>query len=294
MDYLQYLNELISMPEEASELIYEVYENFFTSETFYAEYQKLHDEFFAGENILDKIKELAVRFETEESLLILVFAEMLSITTKSIYKEKNISEEIFYESMLDIPIWAKVCKRDYGIWGLKEIAFNWFTMQLRTTMFRLGRLQFHIITFKYDSYNYAGYTVNKDDEIINIHIPEGDALTYDKRIDSYKKAYKFLGKNVFVCDTWLFYPKHREFLPPNSNILSFMDDFDIIDSSESDDLGNMWRIYGRRDTYIPSELPRDTGLQRAYADWLAKGGKTGSGYGIFFFDGENIIKKASG
>ena len=52
----------------------------------------------------------------------------------------------------------------------------------------------------------------------------------------------------------------------------------------------MWRIFGK-DAGLPAEqLPRDTGLRRAYADWIQKGGNVGGGYGILFFDGEKIIK----
>ena len=41
----------------------------------------------------------------------------------------------------------------------------------------------------------------------------------------------------------------------------------------------------------PASLPRDTELRRRMADYLAKSGNvTGTGYGVFLFDGERVIK----
>ncbi|MBR5619688.1 MAG: hypothetical protein IKW76_08130, partial [Clostridia bacterium] len=83
------------------------------------------------------------------------------------------------------------------------------------------------------------------------------------------------------------------FLPPQSNILKFMDCFDIISSADSEVFNDKWRIFANYKDAEPADLPRDTSLRRAFADRLLAGGKTGSGWGIFFFDGEKILKNGA-
>ena len=93
-----------------------------------------------------------------------------------------------------------------------------------------------------------------------------------------------------VCDSWLLFPKHREFLPEHLNIRSFMEDFTYIEGATEDKFENGWRVFGKDSTTAPNELPQETSLQKAYAKHLLAGGKTGSGYGVFFFDGEKILR----
>lgn len=281
-NFLIDLNKKINMPDECVKLILDTYDKI--TENDFSSIQNL---FYENENVLNNINVFAGTIDTEPLLAALTFMQMFSEKTLNIYKsgEKNLAltDEIFYDTMTDMTIWAKVCKRDYGMWGLKE--FDWLSLHVKAELYRLGRMQYHYIKFNRECYVKDDITVNKGDTVINMHIPEGDSLSRDKRIDSYKRAYDLLKNNVFVCDSWLLYPRHREFLPQNSNILDFMNDFEIIDSDENDNISsNMWRVFNRRESYIPAELPRDTGLRRAYADWIEKVGKTGSGYGIFIYD----------
>ena len=39
-----------------------------------------------------------------------------------------------------------------------------------------------------------------------------------------------------------------------------------------------------------AEMPRDTSMQRAFADFLIGGGKTGTGFGVIVFDGKEILR----
>lgn len=285
-NFLINLNKKINMPDECIQLVLNTFDKI-TPE----EYQPVKNSFFDNENVLDSINKLAESKGIEPLLLALTFMQMFSETTFEIYKSgvKNLdlTDEIFYDTMTDMTIWAKVCKRDHGTWGLKE--FNWLSIHVKGDLYRLGRIQYHYIKFDRDIYVKGDTVVKRGDKVINMHIPEGKSFTHDIRMNSYKRAYDLLKLNVFVCNSWLLYPRHIEFLPPESNILDFMRDFEIIDSNESTSTENMWRVFNRREKYIPSELPRDTGLQRAYADWLESVGKTGSGYGIFLYN-EKLVK----
>lgn len=61
---------------------------------------------------------------------------------------------------------------------------------------------------------------------------------------------------AFVCGSWLLYEGHREFLPENSNILRFMDDFDIIRSADKEKFGDGWRVFGNTATDPLTTCPR--------------------------------------
>jgi hypothetical protein len=121
-------------------------------------------------------------------------------------------------------------------------------------------------------------------------------MTEKACMDSYQKAHEFyknrFTENIvpFVCHSWLLYPPHRDFLPEGLNILGFMDDFDMIRQEDREKFDDAWRVFGPAAEKDLSEWPKDTRLQKAYAEHLKKGGVTGIGYGIFLFNGEKILK----
>lgn len=288
MDRIKNICNIIKMPEEAASLIYETIEKINHDEDFKEKINNIKDKFFNDADVDKELEILAEEKNISHNLLSLAFCLLCTDIMHDRYKEQGIGDDVYYDSLIDLTIWAKVCHRDYGEWGMKE--FHWVSRALRGKLYRLGRLQFELIPYKFDTYSRGGYTVNKGDTVINVHIPEGGAMTSEMRLDSYKRAYKMFGLNVFVIESYLLYPKQFDFLPENSNILSLMREYDIIRHGEDDTMKDMWRIFGRREKFIPSELPRDTSLQRAYADHLAKTGKNGWGYGVMIFDGEKIVK----
>lgn len=165
-------------------------------------------------------------------------------------------------------------------------------------IFGLGRFEYEL--WEHDEEDYiapCGKALRHGDPEINFHIPSsGVPITDEARLDSYKRAYEFYkdklvgGVAFFRCNSWLLYPGHREFLPENSNILRFMDDFDIVSYKVWPELGDLWRIFGRYADRAPKELPTDTALRRAYAERIRSGGTLGKGFGYIVFDGEKILK----
>ena len=72
-------------------------------------------------------------------------------------------------------------------------------------------------------------------------------------------------------------------------IRKFVSDFELIYSHETEEFDDIWRVFGRYAGLPYNELPRDTALRRAYAEWLCAGNKSGVGLGVFAFDGEKIL-----
>ena len=68
-------------------------------------------------------------------------------------------------------------------------------------------------------------------------------------------------------------------LSESSNIYKFMKRCDIIDFGVSETNGDLWRIFDTDENELKL-LPRNTSLQKAYAEHMENGGKMGWGFGV--------------
>ena len=286
--------EHIGFPQEAVIAIGESIERLSES----ADFNSVADEFIAHpENIDDILKRLGLLSKqlgengyTMNMCLLLCACPAL----RERYAERGIDEEIFWKSIEDLRWKLRECMDCKGVWG--TFVPQWYKGFFEMTRFGLGRFQFERSCFYADEYEKCGNVIRRGDAVINFHIPSSGPLTVEKRMDSYKRAYEFFGgKNgepmAFVCDSWLLYEGHREFLPKNSNILGFMDDFDIIMSADKESFDDGWRVFGKCIDGPVDDLPEDTSIRRAFKQRLRQGKPTGYGYGVFFFNGEKILGK---
>ena len=212
-----------------------------------------------------------------------------------LYKKKGIDESVMWDSLWDFKYKHDECMELHGVPGF--FANGWFYEFLRARLFKLGRLEFHIITYNSDPVTINGTEIKRGDSVINIHIPSsGESFASEVRYESYHKAYHFFkdvfGKDIklFYCHSWLLFPKNEEILGEKSNIVSFLRDFRNVKSALYDDpRDNMWRIFGKYGEAPIEDLPRDSSLRRAYADYLASGAHPGHGVGVFLWDDENRV-----
>ena len=236
------------------------------------------------ERVVSGAKELGVGADELSLVLLLNCAD----ETERRMREQGHPERVFVDSMRDLTIWTKFCYRNHGVWGIRE--FEWLARTIRAELWRMGRLQFERYEYDYPDQTFGDRSVHTGDIVLNTHIPAGGGMTREARYDSYRQAYEYFGIGTFILDSYLLYPAHREFLPPESNIIGIMDEFHLIKSGETECLHNMRYIFDETpDGVDPATLPRDTSLRRAYADWYAKHGKIGWGVGVMFFDGERIL-----
>ncbi len=230
-----------------------------------------------------------LRPETSYLLLLSLAAEPL----KEIYRTRSIDEAIYWDSMRDIRSKYTECVINAGVPGLSSVMFaaRFFVLGL----IGIGRFEYEFTKFRPERYTRAGITLRQGDDVLKIHIPSGPPLTDEARMDSYRRAhayfrYRFPDVTPIICSSWLMYPGQREFLPPESHILAFMSDFDIVSSDVDPDFHNAWRVFGPAASQPPETWPRDTRLRRAYAERICSGGSVGSGYGVLLFDGEKILR----
>ena len=241
----------------------------------------------------DAVHALTGRVGAEEDPGMLAVGILLGMDAHRLYRERGIGDEVYYASMRELTVWSKTCLRERGHIGFYE--WGWFRNFLTADIVRLGRLEFHRVPFHAGCrYEKNGIAVLPGDSVVNIHIPEDGPLLPELVLDAFRRAYRYFGCRgiqAFVCDSWLLWPGNYDFLGPDSRIRAFMDCFEIIDREDRKNAGDLWRVFGHRSSWDPASLPRDTELRRRMADYLAAhGGVTGTGYGVFLFDGEEIVK----
>lgn len=269
---------------------------------FGAAFDRITEDFLRKKSIslgaaLGRIDALAEEFGVHRYTLEFVFIMNGSETVKQRYAAAGLSDEVFYDTWDDLRCKLRECMDCKGIPG--TFVGGWYAGFFDLSLRAYGRFEYVPARFDWDlEYTMkCGRAFRPGDMYLNMHIPSSGApLTDETRLDSYKKAYEAYrhlfpdGKIVVGTTTWLLYPKHREFLPKNSNILRFMDDFEQVSFEIKDGFYYDWRIFGADAGKPYEELPRDTSLRRAYADWMAAGNKAGDAFGLLLFDGEKIIR----
>lgn len=207
------------------------------------------------------------------------------------YRERNIPDEIFYDTMSDITVWVNTLKREENIDGLKNI--GWLYNHLKFELFKIGRMQYQ---FYKTNYIISGIpllkirqlTVKNHRPVLNIHIPEGEPLYLDKCKDSINSAKGFFEKyfpeykfDGFVCESWLLDPNNTLFMDCNKNIVMFSDLFDTVVRAKHNNFEIVKRLWGKeiKSADDIKDFPEITDLQRRTKAHILSGGKTGNGYG---------------
>ena len=210
----------------------------------------------------------------------------LAVDVKDKYDKAGIDEKIYYDTMSDIKIW---CEKT-GNKGIKE--YMWLKNHVKFELFRLGRLQFQIYECKNKTLLYNKLPFSYGDNLIYVHIP-------DKCKESFLIAREFFAKyfpdykyEYYFCESWLLFEGNREFMAPESNIVSFMSLFDICFSLKINKQA-IERIYGKRRLF-KRNYPQNTDLQRRAKEYMLGGNRMGIGVGVIKRTGEYKLKKSSG
>ena len=197
------------------------------------------------------------------------------------YQKAVISDEIYFETMKDIAVW---CENNNNK-GLKNLP--WIKNHLNFELFKLGRLQFQIYKCDNRTLNYDLLPFNFGENLIYVHISQGEKLDYAECVNSLKNAKRFFCEyfpnydfDYFFCESWLLYGENWQFMNSSSNILQFSTLFDLVYSFD-DDRQAIERIFGKRQL-IKSKYQENTALQRSAKRFMQNGGKLGEGIGILF------------
>lgn len=127
------------------------------------------------------------------------------------------------------------------------------------------------------------------DNILEIHIPEGEALTEEVCRDSFVQARKFFHEHLqerspqaFACYSWILNTQFETMLRSSSNLLAWQRELSLFPVLSTGRDGLYFVFY--QDDINPQTAPRDTFLRRAFVEHLAKGNHLRSGGMFFLFD----------
>ena len=209
------------------------------------------------------------------------------------YRAAGISEDIFHDTVSDLKWKLAECKRMYGITG--TFVAPWHTRIFQMKLFALGRLQFETVSFKKD-FSVGPYAVSAGQIVLNVHIPACGALEREACLASYALAESFFAGQylkdrplVFQCDSWLLFPEHRVMLPETSNIRRFAEDYAIVEARYSAPGVRPWPLFYQKKSAPATELPRNTMLERLYAERYEKGLPSGGALGVIFYQNGRIL-----
>lgn len=287
LEYFTKIEERILADKEMNEEISAKAYEFMTSDN--KNFKELLD-FIGGYE--DKLK------EHPYTLYFLITLRCLPYLREQYEEDERLTEEMFWQGVDDMRCKLNECLEMHGIYG--SFVAGWFGDMLTKRRVALGRFQYLIKRYEADTFRTPyGHTIEKGSYIAEFHIPSsGVPLTDEIRNDSYRQAWKFFkdtfGTNrvVLRCTSWLLYPEHYRFLPENSNILRFMDDFDLPFYSHFPDFHDAWRLFGKSSQKPLEEWDEKTSLQRAYKKRLLEGKPTGDAMGFIIMEGgENVTKK---
>lgn len=292
-NYLNYFFQKFTYPEEACDALMCAYDAIDSKKSLKTEFQNLLNAYSDNMNcdfkgLLRSMKELSGKADIHEYTGHLLLVICMSKKLKDYYEQACIDEDIWFASMCDLKWKLMECKCVYDIWG--TFVADWFDRFFDMTRFAIGKLQFELIPF-HENYEQDGLVLTPDSTVINVHIPRtGSKLDRESQLKAYNWAAEFFGKRyqldqiVFACHSWLLFPRNKEVLSPASNLYSFISDYDIIKQGEYEDYRGVWRLFDQNYNGKVEELPQNTSLRRAYADWIEKGQKTGWGYGVYIYE----------
>ena len=287
--YLTQLMADFSYPEEAASVLLDAYrricEHAEISARFHAFLEEYEKDYRADimqmyRYVLSCAEVLSVHRYTLALLLFLCLSKGL----KNHYRQQHLQEDMWLEGMRDLKYKLIECHLVKGVWG--SFVANWFVRFFTLAYFSFGKLQFELVKFP-RSYSKDGLTLTPDSDVINVHIPRtGTPLDRASQLAAYRAAAAFfmerygLSRPVFMCESWLLFPRNLEVLSPESNLRQFISDYEIVTWGEYADYAEVWRLFDADNDGDPEHLPQNTSLRRAYASWIRNGEKTGWGIGV--------------
>ena len=248
-DHALLVMEKHDYPAEAREAIIKVEEKILADEKANKIYDSMYRDYWLKKKNFGEFsaKSKALSELIDEPLYTIYLVLLLNCTKplKAAYKKNGYPEEIYWRSILDLKVKMLECKENYDIWG--TFVEGWFMGFFEMRRFALGRFEYDLSDFGEEIYEDNGVVIKDSEFVLGMHIPSHlGPLTYDIRMDSYKKAFEFFkdrfgGKHIIVCcGSWLLYPDNLNILPEGSNASDFILDFEPLDIKRTYDFGVCW------------------------------------------------------
>lgn len=235
------------------------------------------------------IAENAERINLHKYTAHLIFFICMTKHARKLYEEKGLSYQLFKDSFSDFKYKLNECQNHYGICGT-SCETGWYAKFFTLERFALGRLQYEVIPYRGKTpYTKNGVTVNPGDPVLNSHIPSSGPLTPELVDESFALAHEFFkgsfpnGVTPITCWSWLLFPEHYNMLHEKSNIVKFMNKFDIVSHEDYEGYPMFMTIFNKPYDEDLSIFPQDTSIQRAYLELAQEKKPSGCGLGITLY-----------
>ena len=232
------------------------------------------------ENPQKTLEALGVFAEQDHGLGILRFYLDWAVKLKEQYDAIGIPEQVFWDGMKDMAIWAEDYRDKHGVPGFAE--WGWVATTLSMKVFRLGRLQFEPMQLE-TAVVCDGRTYPAGTPVLNVHIPAGEPLDVAEVRAAMDYAPRFFQTyfqktcTLFYCHSWLLSPQLKELLPEESRILQFQNLFSVCEVDQERQAEE--RVFG----YLaddPKTYPEETSLQKKMKASILAGKTFGMGCGV--------------
>lgn len=213
------------------------------------------------------------------------------------YQELGIPERIITDTFNDITLRQRLFYQQEGKVGLSRADCIWLRHLANAQIFKLGVLQYQPMKMFYletrtDGSPFFGISDSQKSRlpvgtpVLNVHIQTAADLAPERVAQSLQQAKDFFPLvfpgtqfRAMVCYSWLLHSGLQDLLPPDSRILHFAANFEIV-SETGDDRQAVERIFGRR-FRSREDYPQQTSLQRAA---LRDPSKLGYALGVIYLD----------
>ena len=213
------------------------------------------------------------------------------------YEALGVPAGIITDTFSDVTLRQRLFYQQTAKIGLSRADCIWLRHLVSMQIFKLGVLQYQLTKMFYlESHkNGSPFFVVTDSQksrlpagvpVLNVHIQTGADLAQERVAESLQMASGFFVQffpetsfHAMVCYSWLLHSGLKDLLPPDSRILSFVKNFDVI-SQTGDDTQAVERIFGRR-CRRKADYPQQTSLQRAA---LRSPSKLGYALGVIYLD----------
>lgn len=270
-------------PEEATIFLQESYEKLINAPCALEDLELAEKLFFKKYyGYKEIIRRLAEKSDVHEYTAMMIFLLLATRRMHMLYKQKNIPDKIFYDTLQDLKYKLFECRDNYGVWG--TFVPDWYMCIYCLECFKIGRLEYQlgnaVASNKLDGIKNIG------DRIFHCHIPSDGPLLEEDVKNSLLEAKEFFkneitdGKFVVHCGSWLLYPPLVEKLKDSSNIKKFYKLFTIHTVEERENNPDFWRIFNT--PYSPeavNEIVPKGHVQETTLAHLKEGGNIGVGRG---------------
>ncbi len=127
------------------------------------------------------------------------------------------------------------------------------------------------------------------DNVLVVHIPEGESVTLENSRDSFEQAHTFFTEHLrddslraFATNSWMFNTQFETMLSPNSKMLAWQRELFLFPAVSSGKDG-LYFVFNRDEIDLAT-APRDTTLRRAMIDHLQAGNNLRNGGMFFLFE----------